>query len=132
MDVTAWARAEARRFHHDVNSTVAFVPVYSALLSFADKQKHLAVQLKKDSRIVSEVFQEENLGRSELNSVLFREYTNWWHAFVAEAEEDPYDSATASDRFSYHCANILNKRTGLSVNHLATVVAAWLLEKADA
>ena len=133
-DLTTWARAEARRFHHDVNSTVPFVPVYSALLSFAQKQKQPA-QAKKDSRIVSEVFQlssAETLGRAELNSVLFREHTRWWDAFVAEAKEDTYDSATASDRFSFHCAKILNKRTGLSVNHLSTVVGAWLLEKTDA
>jgi len=134
-DLTTWARTEARRFHHDVNSTVPFVPVYSALLSFAEKQKKPDSQLKKSSHIVSEPFQlssAESLGRAQLNAVLFREHTRWWDAFVAEAEEDPYDSATASDRFSFHCAKILNKSTGLSINHLSTVVTAWLLEKTDA
>ena len=69
------------------------------------------------------------MGRAKLNSILFREYALWWDAFVEEVAEDVKGAASATDRFSYHCARIISRKTGLRDDVVAPVVGAWLIEK---
>jgi hypothetical protein len=71
---------------------------------------------------------EKRMARYQLNTILFREYTNWHDAFIAEAAEDPDfpNCPTADERFSHHCAKILGRRTGLRQDLLAPVVGCWL------
>ena len=150
-DLKAWARAEASRYYHEVDRNTPFAQTYSSLCDFADimltKQESLrpltprrqsVTALQRDKNIVSlfvsegdQTSAETRLGRATLNSVLYREYSRWWDAFVAEAEEDTERNApSASDRFSWHCAKILGRQTGLKQSAIAPVVAAWLIEKA--
>jgi hypothetical protein len=75
---------------------------------------------------------EQRKGRAALNRILFREYSSWWDAFVAEADEDADRNApSASDRFSWHCAKILGRQTGIRHEEIAPVVAAWVLEHTE-
>ena len=147
-DLKDWCRAQARRFHHEVSKEAGFRFVYDCLMTYHTGTSKKAVQkavaspthLDADASLAS-VFTadgelteaEQRMGRAQLNKILFREYTSWWSAFVAEAHEDrTVDAPSASDRFSYHCARIIRRKTGLRDDLIAPVVAAWLLEKADA
>jgi len=149
-DLKAWARAEASRYYHEVDNATPFAQTYSSLCDFADimmtKQEALrpltprqsVTALQRDQNIVSlfvadgdQTSAETRLGRATLNRILFREHSRWWSAFVAEADEDTDRNApSASDRFSWHCAKILGRQTGLRQSEIAEVVAAWLIEKA--
>ena len=65
---------------------------------------------------------ETDAGRQAMNCILFKEYRNWFAAF--KEEED--DEFSAEDRFSWHCAKILNQKTGLDREMCQTVVGGWL------
>ena len=154
-DLKVWCRAQARRFYHEVSQEVGFPEVYDSLMLYhSPLEKTVAKAAAKaapapapasaslrpegDASLAS-VFvadgqmtdAEQRMGRAQLNKVLFCEHTRWWSAFVAEAREDMQSGApTASDRFSYHCARIISRKTGLRNDVIAPVVAAWLIEKA--
>jgi hypothetical protein len=66
-----------------------------------------------------------------MNAVLFGEYSKWWDAFEAEAEEQN-DGYSAADRFSWHAAKILSRKTGLGPSEIQPVVGAWLIEHSRA
>jgi hypothetical protein len=149
MSLSNWARQEARRFHHDVNKEVKFAEVYDTLLEFGEgmvkdrspsPRSPVPEKLKGDAALVNVIVAdgemtdaEQRLGRSKLHSVLHREFCRWWGAFLLEAKEDTRSGApSASDRFSYHCARILSRKTGLRDDLIAPVVGAWLIEKATA
>ena len=99
--------------------------MYYALIQYAD-----------DALTEEEALHEENesnittIEKKELNSLLYREYSLWYDAFVAEAEEDVHDTATADDRFSWHCANILSRKTGVPADEIAPMVCEWIVAKA--
>ena len=137
MDVSTWAREQSRLFYHEV-APVPFLQVYHALLAFADTmltqgptpaaprgRQTSATPLTRGEQTAAE----SRLARAELNKILYSEHSKWWDSFVAEARDDEDDSATASDRFSWHCAKILSRKTDLSQDELAVVVAAWLVAK---
>ena len=148
-DLKVWCRAQARRFYHEVSKEVGFRQVYDSLMLYhsplektaakaAPAPASASLRLEGDASLAS-VFvadgqmtdAEQRMGRAQLNKVLFCEHTRWWSAFVAEAREDMQSGApTASDRFSYHCARIISRKTGLRDDVIAPVVAAWLIEKA--
>ncbi len=66
-------------------------------------------------------------GRTQLNRFLYGEFEKWWSAFEAEAVEDmEEDAPSAESRFAWHCAKILNRRTGIRVDHIQPVVEGWL------
>jgi hypothetical protein len=100
-----------------------------------DEVEQRPTALERDARIVNAIVPEgqqtaaeERLARYELNRILFREYNNWYEAFEAEAEEDPYDNTTGVIRFMRHCAKVLYRRTGLRDDVLEAVVGGWLLQ----
>jgi hypothetical protein len=143
-----WCRAQSRRFYHEVNKEVGFLQVYDALMIYhtetANAKKAEPAPAPAPARLAADaslanVFAadgelteaEERMGRAQLNKILFREHERWWSAFVCEAEDDEDDSATASDRFSYHCARIISRKTGLRDDLIAPLVAAWLIQKTD-
>ena len=144
-DLKVWCRAQSRRFYHEVSKEVGFRQVYDSLILYhsplektVSAAKVVPLHVEGDASLAS-VFvadgkmtdAERRLGRAQLNKVLFCEHTRWWSAFVDEAREDTQSGApTASDRFSYHCARIISRKTGLRDDVIAPVVAAWLIEKA--
>jgi len=148
-DLKDWCRAQSRRFYHEVNKETGFRFVYDCLMTYHNgvskemKVKHVThapAPLEVDASLAS-VFvadgqmtdAEQRMGRAQLNKILFREFAHWWSAFVAEAREDTEAGApSASDRFSYHCARIMSRKTGVRDELIAPVVAAWLIEKARA
>ena len=145
-DLKDWCRTQSRRFYHEVNKEAGFPFVYDCLMTYHTEtskksvQKHVPVASVEADASLASVFvadgqmtdAEQRMGRAQLNKILFREFTHWWSAFVAEAREDIEAGApSASDRFSYHCARIIRRKTGLRDDLIAPVVAAWLLEKAD-
>ena len=133
MPPDTWARCQARAFYHSSASHVNFRDLYGMFLSLAKNfvKVHDSRAVKRDSELVAaitpEVYGNSDEGRAQLNSILFSEYEKWWDAFSDEAAEDMDDSSTAEDRFSYHCARILRRKTGLKEDVLAAVVGAWLL-----
>jgi hypothetical protein len=134
MDISSWAREKARVFYHDV-APVPFLQVFTALTAFADTMLTQgptppAPRGRQTAGAQAEqTAAESRLARAELNKILYSEHSKWWDSFVAEARDDEDDSATASDRFSWHCAKILSRKTDLSQDELAVVVAAWLVAK---
>ena len=141
LPLNVWAREEARRFYHSVSKDKKFADVYNMLMEFGStmsvavkpvpetlKDAPLAKLFVADGEMTDA---EWKMGRADLNKILFREHTHWWSAFVEEAREDKEAGApSASDRFSYHCARIISRKTGLKDNVVAPIVAAWLIEKA--
>lgn len=133
MTPASWARDQARAFYHSSKNHASFLSSYGLFLTFASDMLKLkrSRALDRDANLIAAVIPEvstySDQGHKELNSVLFAEYEKWWDAFVEEAAEDKNDSASAEDRFSYHCANILRRMTGLKEDILATVVSGWLI-----
>ncbi len=132
--VSDWARAEARNFHHDVNATVPFALTYKSLVAWAEQkqtqhQKQPSNTFAKDGQLTE---QETKYGQKVLHGILYREYTNWWHAFAQEATEDTHSDMSASERFSLHCARILHTKSGIPTDHIIPFVEAWLIQKGQA
>ena len=69
--------------------------------------------------------EEAEQGRLILNRILFKEYSEWYEAFEQEAEEDDQD-LSAEDRFSWHCAKILSRKTDIPREDCQPIVGAWL------
>ena len=72
-------------------------------------------------------------GRTTYNKMLYSEYSVWYDAFKAEAQDD-YEVVGAEDantRWSRHVVKKLKKRTGETEENLYAVVAAWLLLKEE-
>lgn len=146
MSLSSWAREEARRFHHELNKDVKFAEVYETLMDFAKEMAsistpsyELSTNTKADAAMVKVIVEdgemtdaEERLARKKLNAILHSEYNNWWDSFVLEESEDTSaDASSASDRFSYHCARIISRKTGIRDEVIAPVVGAWLIQKAS-
>ena len=137
MQVNDWARNQTRRFYHEVSKVPKFADVYTSLMQYAKIMSPDKAPLEGDAALVGVIVADDNMtdmeertGRAKLNAVLFREHTRWWDAFVEEVKEDTdVDAPSASDRFSYHCATILTRMTGLKRELIVPVVGAWLIEK---
>ena len=63
------------------------------------------------------------MGRKILNKVLYKEYDSWYSAFAAEEDGE--------NGFIWHCAKILAKKSGVSVEDCALIVEAWLINKKE-
>jgi len=130
MSLSTWARAHTRVFYHEMGGSVPFVTLYSQFMKYANEATaartplHTAVFAEEDKPTDAE----SKAGASQLNAILYGQYSIWWDAFVAEAEEDSEDIC-AHGRFSFHCAKLLNKKTGIPVDSLVPVVEGWLLTK---
>lgn len=78
---------------------------------------------------------EEKKGRYLLNKVLYSEFNKWYDAFVDEALEDSSEDAmNADERFCWHSAKILSRKTDIRAGQLYPIVQAWLdthTEKVD-
>lgn len=143
-----WASKHAVEFGEKVNSYVTTNTVYVDLLAYesaharvveesvSDHARSPARQYKMPRPSSAVVFSSQLLGRSsedsgkaELNRFLFTEYETWFPAFEAEEAEDYSEGAPSAEaRWTLQCAKKLSKRFGLTVEHLASVVGAWLLE----
>ena len=112
-----WARAQARVFYHEVSKEPGFLPVYKALLASVINQKRTPITQNKEQQ-----------GKDEFNRILMKEYDDWYEAFEEEVEEDSQD-LTADERWVWHSATVLSRRTKVDRDSLVPVVEAWLLEK---
>jgi len=129
--IEEWSRATARAFYHTLGRPTAFGPLYAHFLQYA--QLRPAPEVVENSTTFAEDGEcteaEYNKGRSQLHALLHHEYSSWWDAFEAEAEEDfSEDALSAEDRFANHCAKKLSSKTGVSRSNAALVVKAWLHE----
>ena len=127
--LAGWARTNARTYYHTLSTPIPFLTIYTAFLTYAKAQKLSAAAPVSRSTFAEDGKQtdaEFNNGKNQLNSLLHREYSLWWDAFVAEEKEDTEDPLTAEERFADHCAKKLATKTSLSRSNLATVVRAWL------
>ena len=149
-DIANWAREEARTFYHLTDGAYPFISAWRTLSDYGEtreadadnehiqQRRQVAAEATRDFQLVStftadgeQTVAERRAGRAELNRILFREHTAWWDAFEAEAAEDmEEDSPDAAERFSWHCAKSISRRTGLRADVIAPVVDAWLIEKA--
>ena len=130
--LAGWARTNARAYYHTLPVPIPFLTIYNAFITYAKARKLSdteAPAVRRRSTFAEDGKQtdaEFNHGKNEMNSLLHREYSLWWDAFVAEAQEDTEVPLTAEQRFADHCAKKLATKTGLSRTSLATVVRAWL------
>lgn len=137
-DLNLWARAEATRMYWVFERQTKWKVLYDAIFDRAMGIIHTHTENTQVSNAAStspSVFAEDNAptdaeekaGRNQLNQVLYKEFDLWWDAFQAEAEEDTDKKApSAEDRFSWHAAKVLSKKTDLPVDDLVPVVGAWL------
>lgn len=137
MSLSTWARAHTRVFYHEMGGSVPFPTLYSQFMNYATQASSTPARASAPVRRArTAVFAEEGRpteaedkeAASQLNAILYREYSTWWDAFAAEAEEDT-EELSAHTRFALHCAKVLNKKTGIPTQSLVLVVAAWLQEK---
>jgi len=134
-----WARSEARAFFHMTHPAVPFAKTYTALLKFAETMMSRPVVVTKPNYLANTFVEdgqqtgaEQKAARKYLNAILYSEFNTWYDAYKAEAEENTDGSGASADlRFSWHCAKILKKCTGISEESLTTVVEAWLLQKSE-
>jgi hypothetical protein len=160
-DIANWARTEATTFHRLTDKNYPWVQAWQWLQTYGETrqrtaeaarwaertrvaqqaaQEFRAASLARDASLASvfardgeQTEAEARAGRAELNKILYREHTRWWDAFEAEASEDmDEDSPSASTRFAWHCAKILQNRTGLRQDLLVPVVEAWVLQNPNA
>jgi hypothetical protein len=109
-----------------MSSPVEFLYLYNCFLTYAKEQIANAEvrTFAKDGKCTDAEFKK---GKNKLNAFMHSEYSTWWDAFEAEANEDTDpDSPSAEERFSDHCAKKLSSKTGLSRSSLSAVVGAWL------
>lgn len=143
-DLNLWARAEATRMYWVFERQTKWKVLYDAIFDRAMGIIHTHTENTQVSNAAStspSVFAEDNAptdaeekaGRNQLNQVLYKEFDLWWDAFQAEAEEDTDKKApSAEDRFSWHAAKVLSKKTDLPVDDLVPVVGAWLQGRLEA
>jgi hypothetical protein len=113
-----WARAQARVFYHEVSKEPGFLPVYKKLLASVINQKRTPITQNKEQK-----------GKEEFNRILMKEYDDWYEAFEEEVKEDSERSSSADERWVWHSATVLSRRTKVDRDSLVPVVEAWLLEK---
>jgi hypothetical protein len=76
---------------------------------------------------------EENYGQQMLHKIIIKEYNAWYEAFEKEAMEDTEEDAmTADERFQWHCAKVLARKTDIRAKEIYPVVGAWLQEHSNA
>jgi hypothetical protein len=136
--VQEWSRINARTYYHKLKGDVPFLTLYNKFLNYA---KHHAKNVPhaparpaapqrttfaKDGECTDAEFSQ---GRSELNAFLNQEYSTWWDALVAEAEEDTSCDMSATDRFADLCGKYLSAKSGIPQEDVEAVVKAWLLER---
>ena len=72
---------------------------------------------------------ESNKGQHMLHKIIMKEYNTWYQAFQEEADEDTEEDAmTADERFQWHCAKVLSRKTDIRAKEIYPVVGAWLHE----
>ena len=126
-----WCRKTARAFYHTLSTPVPFGSLYAKFMQYAESNceassSHVQTTFAEDGKCTDA---EYNKGRSQLHALLHHEYSSWWDAFEAEAEEDfSEDALSAEDRFANHCAKKLSSKTGVSRKDAAIVVKAWVHE----
>lgn len=79
--------------------------------------------------LVSEGQAQQTLGKAE-TAFLYKEFTLWYSAFEAEAEEE--GGATAATRWTFQACKKLSKRTGLTMAQLEGDVSTWLEKRLSA
>ena len=157
-DIANWARAEARTFYYLSDGHYPFVTAWKFLTTYGEDREDDEDERRQEQRVeaaqqATRDFEDAALvnnfsafavdgeqtdaerrgARAELNRILFREHSRWWDAFEAEAADDmDADAPDAAERFSWHCAKIISRRTGLREDVIVPVVGAWLLEKFEA
>ena len=148
-DTSAWARAHARNYYHQLNGTRTFLSLFKDLLEDAEqKEDETASYSSSDSEADDETLTytseededeeeatfaqdgrstraEADEGRRQLNAICFREYRRWFSAFLQEEEEGDSDM-TADERFALHAGRILHNKSGLPTEQCSTVVSGWL------
>ncbi len=68
-------------------------------------------------------------GQRMLQKIMYREYNNWYSAFEDEAKEDKSkDAMTADERFQWHCAKVLSRKTDIPAEVITPIIGAWLHE----
>ncbi len=137
-DKSAWARAHARNYFHQLNGTRTFLSIFKDLL--ADAENRLAEE--EDDETLSYTSEEEDstfatdgrptqaetdAGRKAMDAICFREYRTWFSAFKAEEKEGDSDM-TADERFSLHVGRIFRNKTQLPLDKCERVAAGWLLK----
>jgi hypothetical protein len=76
---------------------------------------------------------EAKQGRQILNKIIFKEYNAWYQAFQDEAKEDSSnDAMTADERFQWHCAKVLSRKTDIRAKEIYPIIGAWLHEHHNA
>lgn len=139
-DKSAWARAHARNYYHQLNGTRTFLSIFKDLV--ADAENRLAEQEEDDETLSYTTYGEEDTtfatdgrptqaetdaGRKALDAICFREYRTWFSAFLQEEDEGDTDM-TADERFSLHVGRILRNKTQLPLDKCERVAAGWLLK----
>lgn len=72
---------------------------------------------------------EINKGHNMLHNIIMKEYNTWYEAFHEEAEEDDdKDAMTADERFQWHCAKVLSRKTDIRAKDIYPVIGAWIQE----
>jgi hypothetical protein len=146
-----WARTHARRYFHEVDRTTPFALVYTSLITYAGDQlkeakstnttftvtdKSSGWSTTKSSSGTTHVTPTPvqstsgSVDHATLNRVCYREHTNWWDAFKAEAEDavGEYEGTPLEEaryRWVDHTARVLQRSTGYSYDSLQSDVDAW-------
>jgi hypothetical protein len=68
-------------------------------------------------------------GNQMLNKIIMKEYNAWYDAFKEEAEEDgDEDAMNADERFQWHCAKVLSRKTDIRAKDIYPIVGAWVIQ----
>ncbi len=155
-DEKAWARHFARAYFHEVDNKPGFLTIYQSLLSESAApapvvKKHATRSVKQENGTIrvtvsvasdSAVFAkdgqqtdaEQRKGKYELNKFLYKAYNDWYHAFEDEVADenktgDRTNAMSVDDRWAWHSAKRLSRKSGVPADSLVPIVQAWLIQR---
>lgn len=124
-----WVADAAQRFNATVNGHPIRLVVEADLLAYATIHSNKTSRPEAFASQLMAAPSADEASRIEMHKFLLKEFDTWYAAFEAEEAEDYSDAPPSAEaRWTLHCAKKLSKRFGFKVEHLAAVVAAWLLE----
>lgn len=120
-DDSAWARASSRVFYYKLDKKVQFKDIYLYLLGAAEMDVHYESDEESEDSVV-----ESSNSKNKLNGILFKEFHDWYDAFLREENDGDEGAGDADDRWIRHAVKVASKRLKVSEESIQEDVEKWI------
>jgi hypothetical protein len=131
VDDSSWARATAEVFYHKLEKKVKFKDIYSYLLDAAEMDVCCDSEHEDDEDYVDEEDESNKNSKNTLNGLLFKEFHDWYQAFLKEEDDGDEEAGDADERWVRHATSVLSRRLKMSKEDLKLQVEDWLSRRVD-